>query len=154
MHHLSRRSAIATLVAVAGVVLRGREARADHDYMAVITNIQLGPDGASGMVGRTLIIEERPASPKFIEGCHGVFMPAFHVRVAHDGSQETRLLMGIDPIFHPDPLPRTRCGREIASWSRRPGAATAAMARACSLSIPRHLRRSARGLALERPDTG
>jgi hypothetical protein len=30
-------------------------------------------------------------------------MPAFHFRVAHEGRQETRLLMGIDPTFHPDP---------------------------------------------------
>jgi hypothetical protein len=100
---LSRRSAIATLLAGAGLLRRGGVAWADHDYVAVITNTQLGRDGAPGMVGMTLVIEERPASPKFIEGCHGVLMPAFHVRVADDGNQETRLLMGIDPTFHPDP---------------------------------------------------
>ena len=103
MHHLSRRSAIATLLAGAGLLLRGSVAWADHDYVAVVTNTQLGPDGAPGMVGLTLVIEERPASPKFIEGCHGVLMPAYHVRVADDGSRYPRLLMGIDPTFHPDP---------------------------------------------------
>jgi hypothetical protein len=103
MPHLSRRQALATLLAGAGLLLQGGVVGADHDYVAIITNTQLGPDGAPGMVGTTLIIEERPAWPKFIEGCHGVFMPAFHVRVAQDGRQETRLLMGIDPTFHPDP---------------------------------------------------
>jgi hypothetical protein len=49
----------------------------------------------------------------------------------------------------PDPPPRNRFGREIASSSRRPGAATAAMARACSTSIPHHHRRSTRVLAGE-----
>ena len=100
---LSRRSAIAILFAGAGLLLRGSVARADHDYVAVVTNTQLGPDGTPGMVGLTLVIEERPASPKFIEGCHGVLMPAFHVRVTDEGRQQTRLLMGIDPTFHPDP---------------------------------------------------
>jgi hypothetical protein len=100
---LSRRSAITTLLAGAGLLLRGGVARANHEYVAVVTNTKLGPDGASGMVGMTIVIDERPASPEFIEGCHGVYMPAFHVRVADDGSQYPRLLMGIDPSFHPDP---------------------------------------------------
>ena len=103
MPHRSRRRLLATLLAGAGLLLRGGMARATHEYVAVVTNTQLGPDGAPGMVGTTLVIEERPASPEFIEGCHGVLMPAFHVRVADDGNRDPHLLMGIDPTFHPDP---------------------------------------------------
>jgi hypothetical protein len=100
---VSRRRVVATLLAGAGLLHHGGAVRADHEYVAVVTNTKLGSDGVPGMVGKTLEVEERPASPKFIAGCHGVLMPAFHVRVADVGSQETRLLMGIDLTFHPDP---------------------------------------------------
>ena len=43
------------------------------------------------------------ASPKYLEGCNGVLMPAFHVQVEGTGGEPQRLLMGIDATFHPDP---------------------------------------------------
>jgi hypothetical protein len=100
---LSRRRSIATLVASLWLVLRGNAARADHEYVGVVTNTQLDPAGEPGLVGKTLVVEERPASPKALEGCHGVVMPAFHVRVEHERGEPQRLLMGIDATFHPDP---------------------------------------------------
>ena len=108
MHRLSRRRAVATLLAGAGLVLRPRAARADHEYVAVISNTQLGPDGEPGMIGKTLVVEKRSAFPEYIEGCNGVIMPAFQVLVARDGGRRDRgerhrLLMGIDPTYHPDP---------------------------------------------------
>ena len=78
------------LFAGAGLLLRGSVARADHDYVAVVTNTQLDPDGAPGMVGLPLVVEERPASPRSSSrGAIGVLMPAFHVRVADGGSQQS-----------------------------------------------------------------
>jgi hypothetical protein len=103
MPALSRRRAVATLLAGAGLLLRGGAARADHEYVAVVSNTQLGPEGEPGMIGKTLVVEERPVHPTHIEGCNGVIMPAFHVRVERDGDGRKRLLMGIDPTFHRDP---------------------------------------------------
>jgi hypothetical protein len=92
------------LLASAGLLHRNGTVRADHEYVAVVTNTQLGSEGEPGMVGETLVVEERPASPRFIEGCNGVIMPAYHVRVERAGDDgPKRLLLGIDPTFHPDP---------------------------------------------------
>ena len=55
------------------------------------------------MIGKTLVVLERPASPTSLEGCNGVRMPAFHVEVDGEGGAPQRLLMGIDATFHPDP---------------------------------------------------
>ncbi len=60
------------------------------------------------MIGKTLVVEERAAFPEYIEGCNGAIMPAFHVRVERNGGERKRLLMGIDPTFHPDPPAPTR----------------------------------------------
>jgi hypothetical protein len=100
---LSRRHAIASVVAGVASLLQGRAARADHEYVAIITNTRLGPAGESGLIGKTLVVTERPASPKYLEGCHGVHMPAFHVDVEGEGREPRHLLMGIDATFHPDP---------------------------------------------------
>ena len=99
---LSRRQVVATLLAAAGLLLRGRGTRADHEYVAIVTNTQLGPDGVPGMVGASLVIHERPASPQYLEGCHGVLMPAFHVWVTRDDGRHQYLLVGIDSSYHPD----------------------------------------------------
>ena len=107
MHHLSRRRVLATLLAGAGFLLHGTVTKADHEYVAVVTNTQLRPKGEPEMVGTTLVVEERPAFPKYIEGCNGVIMPAYHVRIEDaeggDTGDRKRLLLGIDPTFHPDP---------------------------------------------------
>ena len=108
MHPLSRRRAAAILLAGAGLLLRGGAARADHEYVAVVTNTQLGPEGESGMIGKTLVVEKRSVYPEYIEGCNGVIMPAFQVHVARDDGRRDdgerhHLLMGIDPTYHPDP---------------------------------------------------
>jgi hypothetical protein len=113
MHLLSRRRAVVTLLAGAGLVLPGGAARADHEYVAVITNTQLGPEGESGLIGKTLVVEKRSAFPEYLEGCNGVIMPAFQVQVAPDagqreGGERNRLLMGIDPTYHPNPPAPTR----------------------------------------------
>ena len=99
----SRRQVVATLLSAVGLLRRGSVTRADHEYVAIVTNTQLGATGATGMVGTTLVILERPASPQYLEGCNGVLMPAFHVRVAREGDRHQHLLLGIDPTFHPDP---------------------------------------------------
>ena len=100
---LTRRQVMAPLLAGAGLLIRGTVTRADHEYVAIVTNTQLDRDGALGLVGKTLVIQERPASPEFLEGCHGVLMPAFQVRLERDGGRGQHLLLGIDPSFHPDP---------------------------------------------------
>ena len=103
MHLPSRRQAVATLLAGAGLLLHRRGVRADHEYVAVLTNTQLGPDGEPGLVGTTLVVEERAAIPSTSKAVTGCIMPAYHVRVAQDGGRSPRLLMGIDATFHPDP---------------------------------------------------
>lgn len=100
---LSRRSAIVSLVAGVASLLQGRAARADHEYVAIVTNTRLGPAGEAGMIGKTLVVTERPASPKYLAGCNGVHMPAFHVDVEGKRGEPHDLLMGIDATFHPDP---------------------------------------------------
>jgi len=101
-HLFSRRHANGTLVAGVGLLLGARAARADHEFVAIVTNTRLGTEGEPGMIGKSLVVEERPVSPKYLEGCNGVIMPAFHVRVEFDDGKARRLLMGIDVTFHPD----------------------------------------------------
>ena len=101
--HLSRCHAVAALVAGGTFLLRGRTARADHEYVAIVTNARLGPAGEAGSVGKTLVVQERPVWPQSLEGCNGVGMPAFHVDIGGEDGEPTRLLMGIDATFHPDP---------------------------------------------------
>jgi len=105
MHLLSRRRAVATLLAGAGLVLRGGVTRADHEYVAIVTNTQLGPGGVPELVGATLVVEERPASPEYLSGCKGVLMPAYRVRLERDNGRDQHLLLGIDATYHPDPPP-------------------------------------------------
>ena len=105
---LSRRQVVATLLAAAGLLLRGRGTRADHEYVAVVTNTHLGPEGVPGLIGTTLVVEKRSAFPEYLQGCNGVLMPAFQVWLVpddgrRDGDEDQRLLMGIDPTCHPDP---------------------------------------------------
>ena len=104
---LSRRQVVATLLAGVGLLRRRTVTRADHEYVAIVTNTQLSATGALGMVGTTLVDLERPASAQYLEGCNGVLMPAFHVRVARDGDRHQHLLVGIDTTFHPDPTALT-----------------------------------------------
>ena len=104
---LSRRQVVAALFSRAVHLGRGNVTRADHEYVAIVTNTQLSATGALGMVGTTLVVLERPASPQYLEGCNGVLMPAFHVRIARDGDRHQHLLVGIDTTFHPDPTALT-----------------------------------------------
>jgi hypothetical protein len=99
----SCRSLIATLVAGATLVLPRSRVRANHEYVAVIMNTELGPDGALGLVGTTLVVEKRAAYPEHIDGCNGALLPAYQVQIERDGGRRKRLLLGIDPTFHPDP---------------------------------------------------
>jgi hypothetical protein len=103
---LTRRQAGPLLLAGVALLVHGRTVRADHEYVAIVTNTQLDREGVSGMVGKRLVIQERPDSPRFLEGCRGVLMPAFHVQIQRDEGRHQHLLLGIDPTFHPDlPMP-------------------------------------------------
>ena len=103
MPSLSRRQAIATLLAGATLVRYGHVVQANHEYVAVLTTTHLGPEGASDLVGKTLVVEQRAAYPRHLEGCNGLILPAYEVRIERDAGMSTRLLLGIDPTFHADP---------------------------------------------------
>ena len=81
MHLLSRRQAIATLLAGAGLLLHRRVVRADHEYVAVSPTPTSVPTGNRDWSARRLSSRSAPSIPKHIEGCNGVIMPAYEVRI-------------------------------------------------------------------------